>query len=299
LSDCNDWIITDPKGHITWSSKVNADNNMKYKPLVKMLKWWRRTNCPEGVKYPKGIALEKMIADNLSDADLNIENYLVVAMQNMVEHYKKDYSDQGLIPYIDDPSINGNDLLLSYTIDDFKAFVEKLSEHLQLIKENGTTNDVWRNILGNDFPKGEVNSLVENSLERNSVLTCLTVSHRQHPPWRLPRGVAALINAEVHFPDGHKEVIDNDGASIPKGCTIYYRALHSVRDSYSVKWQVVNTGHQARDNDCLRGGFENSNSDKNMRSERTAYTGKHYVQCFVIKNGLCVTKSKEFIINVD
>jgi hypothetical protein len=58
-SNNNEWILADPKGHINWSSKVNSENNNKYKPLVKILKWWRRLNCPENLKYPKGLALEK------------------------------------------------------------------------------------------------------------------------------------------------------------------------------------------------------------------------------------------------
>ena len=65
------------------------------------------------------------------------------------------------------------------------------------------------------------------------------------------------------------------------------------------KWQVVNTGSEAAQNTCLRGGFEDSNKGQNCRIESTSYTGKHYVQCFVIKRGACVAKSKEFIINIE
>lgn len=297
-SDANNWSLTDPKGHISWSNNVNEDSNGKYKPLVKMIKWWRRTHCPDGTKYPKGITLEKIIADNLPDAELNTENHFVATMQNMVSKYKEDYSDQDLMPVIEDPSISGNDLLASYKAEDFKSFIEKLSVHLQLINDDGTTNDVWRTILGNEFPKDYSNSLVECALEQRSVLACLSVPYRQRPVWHLPRGTAALINTEVHFPDGHKEMIENDGSPIPKCCGLYYRALHGIKTPYSVRWQVVNTGDEANAHTCLRGGFEISNAGTNMRYENTAYTGKHYVQCFIIKSGSCVAKSKEFIINV-
>ena len=40
------WKVTDPKGHISWSTETNKSNNNEYKPLVKIFKWWRRTNCP-------------------------------------------------------------------------------------------------------------------------------------------------------------------------------------------------------------------------------------------------------------
>ena len=105
-SDIDEWTLTDPKGHITWSSGINADNKKKYKPLVKMLKWWRRTHCPEDVRYPKGLALEKIIADNLPDADLNTENYLIGTMQAIVAAYQEDYIDEGIVPKVNDPCLN-------------------------------------------------------------------------------------------------------------------------------------------------------------------------------------------------
>ena len=44
------WTVTDPKGHKAWSTSVNQNNSNKYKPLVKILKWWRRKNCPAGTR---------------------------------------------------------------------------------------------------------------------------------------------------------------------------------------------------------------------------------------------------------
>lgn len=292
------WKLTDPKGHISWSSAINADNNGRYKPLVKMIKWWRRTHCPDGTKFPKGITLEKIIADNLADGDLNTENHLVATMRNIVTAYKETYSDKGQKPVIDDPSIEGNDLLASYEIGDFKAFIDKLAEHVQLIDDCGTTNEVWKRILGDEFPKEESRNSVDSILEQREIVACLAVKHRQRPPWPLPRGTAALINAAVSFPDGRREIIENNGAPVPKSCDLYYRALHGIRPPYEVRWQVVNTGTEAAAKSCLRGGFEDSNAGANVRHESTAYVGKHYVQCFVIKRGVCVARSKEFVINV-
>lgn len=35
-----------------------------------------------------------------------------------------------------------------------------------------------------------------------------------------------------------------------------------------------------------------------IRTEDTAYSGIHYVQCFIIKKKKCVAKSKEFIVKI-
>jgi len=78
------WEITDPKGHKAWSTNVNQTNNSKYKPLVKIMKWWRRNNCPNNKKYPKGITLEKILADNLGDSTASTENFLIETMNNTI-----------------------------------------------------------------------------------------------------------------------------------------------------------------------------------------------------------------------
>ena len=168
-SDTGDWTVTDPKGHKSWSTDVNKENNCEYKPLVKIFKWWRRVNCPEGTKYPKGITLEKIIADNLGDSSLSTEDFLIGTMQNIISAYKEDYSDQGKNPVIDDPSekIIGNDLLSGYSTDDFSAFIDKLDEHASLLNSEGTSNATWRKILGTQFPNSSQasNALAASNLQ--------------------------------------------------------------------------------------------------------------------------------------
>jgi len=294
-SDIDEWTLTNPKGHITWSSEVNANNKMKYKSLVKILKWWRRTNCPEDIKYPKGLALEKIIADNLPDSELNTENHLIGTMQAIVTAYQDDYISIGDIPVICDPCLENNNLLSNCSFSDFEAFISKLSEHLELIEESGTTNETWRTILGTEFPNDDT-STNNAKLAVNSVLN---VPHRQKPLWNTPSGAAVMINAQLRYEDGKTIYLENNGDLIPKKCSLVYKALHGTKQPYSLKWQVVNTGNEATSQQGLRGGFEDSDNGINGKNESTAYTGKHYVQCFVIKGGRCVAKSKEFIINIE
>jgi hypothetical protein len=128
----------------------------------------------------------------------------------------------------------------------------------------------------------------------------LSVSHRQKPPFKLPKyrilGIKATVTA-----NGSAYQYANNGKSIPKGCNIDFKLLVSpklLNGGYTVKWQVVNTGNEARAANCLRGGFETEvNSTK--RRERTEYSGTHYVQAFLLKRGKCIAMSKEFIVNIE
>ena len=292
------WTLTDPKGHKSWSSEVNKNNNSEYKPLVKIFKWWRRTNCIDDCKYPKGITLEKIIADDLGDSSLSTEDFLIETFNNIVAHYKEDYVEKDINPVIDDPSdkIFDNDLLSGYSTDDFKGFVNKLEEHIDLLNENGTDNEVWRQILGNEFPKDD--SITTNYSEAK-IENCLSVPHRKKLLWPLQRGGAAFISLKVTDLSGNEFNYPSNGVPLPKGCGLVYSVKTAVKKPFDVKWQIVNTGLEATQAGCLRGGFENSDFGTYKRKEATAYSGTHFVQCFIIKNGVCVAKSKEFILNIE
>lgn len=296
-SDTGDWTVTDPKGHKSWSTNVNKENNCEYKPLVKIFKWWRRVNCPEGTKYPKGITLEKIIADNLGDSSLSTEDFLIGTMQNIISTYKEDYSDQGKNPVIDDPSekISGNDLLSGYSTDDFSAFIDKLDEHANLLNSEGTTNATWRKILGTQFPNSSQES---TALASANLLMCVTAPHRQRPRWPMQRGGAAFIAARITNSAGVSIEYTNNGVPLDKNCSLHFRAITAIKPPYTVKWQIVNTGYEAQNAGCLRGNFEDSDEGPNGKREATSYAGSHSVQCFIIKRGICVARSKEFIINI-
>lgn len=294
-SENGDWKITDPKGHKEWSTEINKNNNNEFKPLVKIFKWWRRTNCPIDKKYPKGITLEKLIADNIGDATLSTEDFLIDTMQKIVDNYADNITN-GEMPCVDDPSdyISDNDLLSGYDFDDFKEFVEKIENHLKKLNEEGTTNAVWRELFGTAFPAASESNYT------NAVTVFqpyLSVPHRKKPMWQIRRSGAVFITAKIKDWNGNIINYENDSFSIEKHCEIVYTAKYNSCKKHKIMWQIVNTGYEAKN--CLRGGFEESNVGTNSRRETTMYAGKHYVQCFVIdRYGICVARSKEFFINI-
>lgn len=293
-SETGGWIKTDPKGHKTWSTQVNQDNHCEYKPLVKIFKWWRRINCPSDIRYPKGITLEKLIADNIGDAEKSTEDLVISTMQNIISANKEDYADEGVVPFLADPSekIPDNDLLAGYTPEDFSQFIEKLSEHTDLLNSKGTENDIWRDILGKEFPQ-------DNSSKSSYPLAvCAMASHRQKPIWPMSHGGAAFIGLRVQDQSGHVVDYESNGAPLDKGLSLYFQAYTGVKKPFTVKWQITNTGDEARQAGCMRGDFENSDNGEMGKQEETSYSGSHSVQCFIIKKGACVAKSRDFIINI-
>lgn len=127
----------------------------------------------------------------------------------------------------------------------------------------------------------------------------MSVPHRENPPWHIPKGFRIFIKATITDPrTGTTYEYENDGEPLEKGLSIKFTAFFSVKKPYRLKWQVVNTGNEAKFKQCLRGGFEESDFASNTRSESTEYSGSHYIQCFLIKKNQCIAKSNIFIVNI-
>ncbi|MDF4880345.1 nucleotidyltransferase [Vibrio parahaemolyticus] len=91
------------------------------------------------------------------------------------------------------------------------------------------------------------------------------------------------------------------GQPLLKGKQLKFKLQTNVPRPFKVYWQVVNTGQEARDAKQLRGEISehvNTSSAETFRTESTSYTGDHWVEGFIIKDGECVAKTGEFIVSV-
>ena len=125
------------------------------------------------------------------------------------------------------------------------------------------------------------------------------VSHKERPPWQMKPSGKVRICARAK--KGYVPVINfANGSTLDKGVELKFTADTNIEPPYGISWQIVNTGQEAANANNganLRGKFEESN-ENNTKEEHTAYTGTHWVECFIIKNGVCVARSGEFIVKI-
>lgn len=61
------------------------------------------------------------------------------------------------------------------------------------------------------------------------------------------------------------------------------------------KWKVKNSGREAKLSKDLRGRIEDDYGGDGMRKERTEYKGKHYVECYAIRNGTVIATDSIYV----
>jgi hypothetical protein len=150
------WIETNPPDHTKWTTQINEDTGGRFKPLVKLLKWWRRQN-PTVTRKPKGFVIETIVAECMDRNQANWAELFVGTLEKIVSKYRTAV-ETGQVPVIVDPSVSKNSVTAGMTADAFKGFYNKAKAHAELgrkaIQEKDPEKELgfWREILGDRFP---------------------------------------------------------------------------------------------------------------------------------------------------
>ncbi len=125
------------------------------------------------------------------------------------------------------------------------------------------------------------------------------ISHCQSPLWRIEQKYQAKVSGSVHFREYGKKLWPLADRSVPKDLWLRFALTTNTPAPYNVQWQVVNTGKEAIEARQLRGDFYPSDStNKAIRWESTRYHGTHWIEAFVIKDGICVARSGRTLVKI-
>jgi hypothetical protein len=68
-----------------------------------------------------------------------------------------------------------------------------------------------------------------------------------------------------------------------------------VPTPYQVYWKIKNHGDEALRAQCPRGEIVQDRGGQ-QHEESTLYTGAHYVECYIVKGGVCVAIDRQHVI---
>ena len=127
------------------------------------------------------------------------------------------------------------------------------------------------------------------------------ISHAQQPHWAVREIGRVKVTGDVFWKKyGTKKLYKFSSSSpINKDFAIKFTATTNIGDPYKVWWQVVNTGQEAFAAGQPRGTFfEGSGPSGTVNWESTKYRGTHWVEAFVVKDGVCVARSGRVFVKV-
>lgn len=186
------WITTNPLGHTEWTTEMNKKAGGRFKPLVKLVKWWRREN-PTVNKKPKGFVIEVITAECMDFDETYYGELFVKMLEKFVEKYKT-YAQLEIVPAIADPAVPGNSVTDGMSVSAFVGFHSKAKAHAEVGRKALGEQDpdeatkLWRQVFGYRFPKTTI-AESESTLAKAVKASTLTFPDKPITP-RRPRGFA-------------------------------------------------------------------------------------------------------------
>lgn len=148
--------------------------------------------------------------------------------------------------------------------------------------------------LGAEPAGSSAGALVEAA---STAISRFNLPHREKPTW--PARLTHHVTIEGRATrEGWRTLVSKNGfRKIAKHYSLQFAAKTDVPWPYDVYWQVVNTGAEAASHgpSGLRGKIVPGSQ---THTESTLYTGVHWIECFIVNDGVLVARSGEFVVEI-
>ena len=126
-----------------------------------------------------------------------------------------------------------------------------------------------------------------------------STDHQHSIRWDFVKSHRVRFDAYIYQGKKLMGGLNSDGRTISSNYDLKFMVKTNARGLYEVFWQVVNTGRHAESESGGRGDvFKSKYSNPLVHWEYSLYTGKHWIECFIVKDGICVARSGKFYVNI-
>lgn len=275
--DGGSWKITKPVSEID-ESKNMINNTDTYKDICQMIREWKANN---------GVTICGLLIDTLTKNFLD-EN------QAYKSKSKDEYYDllKKVFEYLSEEDENrkqwnamGSNQIIENK--DFN-FVKKSKKALKKLNNSTDELTTLRELFGNRFPISEKASNHYGFSEKEQYIEDLfpiRISNKLKIDCEITQNgfrsglISEFIKKNFKIKQNRKLKFFIDKIDIAKPYTIY--------------WKVRNVGYEAIKRECIRGEIKKGIDSLN---ESTNFYGPHYVECYIIKDNVCIARDR---ISVD
>lgn len=290
--DTNDggtWKLTKPRPEIKAVNELNNATNQNLKDACKMIRAW---------KNKAGIGIGGLLIDTL------VFNFF-----NQTDDY--DYASWSDFPAMFVSLftyLGGLDAEQEYWAAPgsgqrvkrkakFQGKAKKAARHSQeAIDAEGEAAraKTWRKVFGKHFPKSNiVEKSAQNSFDKEEF-----IEDRYPIDVRYNIELDCEIREGTAFRDRLRRKLRNR-ERVPIGRHLrFYVAECNVPGSYQLFWKVRNRGRDAIDREMLRGEITPDKGNGKEKIETSSFSGKHYVEIYAVKDGVCVARER-IIVPID
>jgi hypothetical protein len=274
------WKITNPRPEIDEMNIFDQTTNSNLKNLAKITRAWKN-KC--GVKIG-GLLIDTLCYEFFKKKQIHqnttIANYhlLVRDFFEFLKDYDRD-RQHWFAPGSNQKVYRKQTNFISKSKKAYDIVLEAISKN-----ENDTVYAVWKKVFGYPFPYPKaLNEASTNYTNQEEYIEDL---------YQLDITNMLRIDCEVSQEGYRTELLRNMFGKLKTNKKLkFFIVSTDVKKPYLVKWKVKNEGQIAKTRDNLRGQILNDDGTE-IRKENSNFGGSHFVECYIIKNDICVARDR-------
>lgn len=284
--DANDggsWRSCNPVAEIDEINSLNQDKNHNLKRLCKMVRAWKNDH---------GVPLKGMLIDTLCYQFLKGTTAYDDESYSAYGEMSRDFF--AYLVDIDEDKEQWRAPGSGSIVTKSGHFHPKAKKALRRLQEALDDDDVaherWSTVFGEHFPE-----YVEE--EKQRAITEGRVKNME-------QFIGQKFSLDIQYNLRIDCSVKNEGDQlrnlmsrvirykIPKERELtFWVAEIDVPPPYKIYWKVKNVGPQAIERNMIRGDIR-MDSGPHQITERSSFQGDHYVECFAVKENVCVARSR-------
>lgn len=292
----SDWTQRELKGLTEWFEAQNDSSEGKLRKVVRLSKMFCKSRTT-WKNMPSGLLQTVLCDEKLQDSYDRIDELFYYTMKEIVNRLETERT-------VTAPVDGGRDLTPRKSdtkkMTNWKNRLKSKLEDLDvLFKEDCTKADAlqaWYGFFNHDFWNEQVTETssysaklvlksvrafidteqyIEDLYPVNLTYRCSVSCHVSGNGWR-PKPLSEFLQILKRYLPHNFEI----------RCVMVYT---NCPQPYRVFWKVKNVGPEAERRNQIRGQIEEKG---NSIVEHSNFYGNHYIECYIVKNGVCVARTR-------
>jgi len=307
--------LSDPEAFSAWIDERQRQTNNHFIKVVRLMKYLRDY---KNTFTCKSIILTTLLGDVVAgiEGTMNPSLYADVpsTLNTLMTELAKSLPDS--MPAIMDPAQTGENFSDRYQDNwnyvNFRSKIVFYADKIRQAYEEDTDREksisLWQDVFGSGFKPG--------SLKKSSSVVTFRASvpwdgeqFIEQDPFKFPTALQPTMKVDINCRctgtkidqitrrNGFRQFeLSKNGNRVPKNRNLRFTAVTNVPPPYRLFWKVRNGGSEAAGKDELRGEIREGDAGSGVKTESTSYAGTHFVECYVVKDGVVVAKNRHTVI---
>lgn len=305
---------SNPEAFTVWIDEKQRVTNGSFIKVVRLLKYLRDF---KNTFTCKSIILLTLLGDQVNEIEASLNPSLYADVPSTLNTLLRKLADSlpESMPDILDPAGTGDNFSDRYKDEwnyaNFRTQIQRYANKVQAAYEETdhvTSIAKWQEVFGSEF-NPDLLTNVASLAPLSAGVPWGDEMFIDQPPFnfpvrldshyrvRLSSRVTGLKVGKTTRRRGFRQFdLITQGNRAPKNRNLVFKLQTNAPVPYELYWKVRNGGEEARDAGALRGEISKDEGNRKRKEESTSYRGTHYVECYVVKDGVVVAKDRHPVI---